>query len=863
MYVILRNFTKKDISENEDYLIPKPIHFKKKNSHRLEISEKIEVKTNLSEDLLYLIDDFFEVLFQSEFQDRFDIKIINDSEPLNFDHIHSLIKNNFPKLNYNDLLLSNNWMEQGYLLNCDDSQVYIYSETPQGLFYGLQTLLQLFNSNDMKSSVNSVIILDYPLLKIRGISDDISRGQAPKISNLKKFIKILSHYKINQYYLVYIQDMYQFRNHPNIGKDRGAYSKEEVEDLFNYAKKYFVDLIPIFQTTGHWDNILHQKEYWEYGEFPGSNSLNIANPKIYDLLDEMIGELRESFKSDYFHIAADESWDVGKLASKEYIKQYGIGQAYLNHYKKIYDIAKSHGYKKILIYHDILYKYDEVLKGLPKDMIIMYWEYNPKKKHPVVDKIKEFNFDFVVSPSIMDFNRLFPSISKAEKNILDLTHYGYQKGCVGEITSSWGDYNNKEIRENRIYGFIFSGVVGWSLLKSLDIMYFWQSLLIQFFGTCNMKYLKIFSIIRSIQDKKSLHFRDSSYYNHFFSHPYNKKRSSYRKSLKITNFHKLLLDLDKILMFCEELWEKEIKHKENIRNLAFIAKHIKFLCNKRINSKRMVSFFPERANLKFINMYIEEIESLKTNLKELLKEYELLWNNCAQHYGFDLIKQKYLWLCKFYDDMLLKIEKKLPWKNPNIPSETIYLDAKKRHTIYCTYYSKDFFIKDDIENANLQVVAGSFAKIYVNNSYAGYVITRNSLNYIMNENNIKIFNIKKYLHTGENNILIENSDFEGGLCLLNIYGEINLVSGKKCVIITDKSWKGTRSMEFAWKGVKSLGKPPKFIGGIGYPDFTKGIPSSKSDYIAQYNYLVGKISKKFYILLKLAFKLIHRYDLLE
>ena len=213
--------------------------------------------------------------------------------------------------------------------------------------------------------------------------------------------------------------------------------------------------------------------------------------------------------------------------------------------------------------------------------------------------------------------------------------------------------------------------------------------------------------------------------------------------------------------------------------------------------------------------------------------------------------------------MLSNIENEKPWENPNIPSETIYLDAKKRNSIYTTYYKKDLSIDGEIISASIQVMAGSFIKVKINDVYVGYVITRNSLNYIINENNLKIFDITSYLFSGKNTILLENSDFEGGLCPINIYGEIYLNAGKKLLITSDKSWKGSRNLNSDWKKVKSLGAPPRYIGGLCYPDFKNKITSSKSDYIAQFNYLVGRFSRKFYRILKVAFKLFHRYDLIE
>ncbi|MFX0136731.1 MAG: family 20 glycosylhydrolase, partial [Candidatus Hodarchaeota archaeon] len=324
MFIFFENLVKFEEKKNEIFLIPQPRYFKLKNSQKWKITEQSQLFTDMGEDCLFLINQLQEKLVFFGLKKKLDFFLVYDINK--FPHIESTLntsKKIFPDELYNKILGEINYIEQGYVLISEESTIFIEASSYQGIFYGIQTLIQLLNSSNDKLSINEVRIIDYPALKIRGISDDISRGQAPTLENLKKFIKELSHYKINQYYLAYMQDMFKFSNHPEIGKDRGAYSKEEIMEIQDFAKKHFIELIPIFQTTGHWDNILHNPEYWKYGEFPGSNSLNIANDEIYALLDEMIGELSTAFKSEYFHIGSDESWDVGKAASKNFIENVG------------------------------------------------------------------------------------------------------------------------------------------------------------------------------------------------------------------------------------------------------------------------------------------------------------------------------------------------------------------------------------------------------------------------------------------------------------------------------------------------------------------------------------------------------------
>ena len=180
-----------------------------------------------------------------------------------------------------------------------------------------------------------------------------------------------------------------------------------------------------------------------------------------------------------------------------------------------------------------------------------------------------------------------------------------------------------------------------------------------------------------------------------------------------------------------------------------------------------------------------------------------------------------------------------------------------------TYYKNVIDVDGKIERAYLQVIAGTYAKIFVNNSYIGHTITRHSLNFIVLENNIQIFDIREYLNQGKNEIRIENADFIGGISPINIYGEIQLVNEERIEIITDKTWLATRRLTEEWRTVKSFGRPPKVTGGLYYPDFQSSLHSKENDNLASLNTLVSKKSKKSFWILKLIFRLFYRFSILE
>lgn len=890
MFLIIDSIKKtSDFYLNEIKILPEPQFikiFKKYNK----ITSNSQIKTNLPEEFKQVISQLQDKLNEFGLSENLEIikvqKLENDNENLIF------LQETFLDININQIINQDNFLQQGYTLNTLGTNLIIRAESAQGIFYGVQTFIQLLNCGENKLIFPEFGIIDYPLLLIRGISDDISRGQAPTVENLKHFILELSHFKINQYYLVYMQDMFKFRKHPEIGKNRGSYSKEEIKEVSQYAKNHFVEVIPIFQTIGHWENILINKNYWKYGEFPGSNSLNISNEEIYPLLDEMIGELSDVFDTEYFHIAADESWDIGKGASSEYVEEIGIAQAYLNHYNKIYDTVKKYGNKYVIIYHDILYKYPEVLEDLPKDMIIMYWKYDKRKKHKILDKIKSFDLPFIVSPSIWDYNRPFPSISSFEKNIINLIKYGYELGgMLGEITSAWGDYRNKEIRENRLYGFILSAEVGWNPGKEINLEEFWKKLILHFFGLYDDRIKEIIDIFRRIQDEKLLHFRWKRFYNKFFSHPYGKNSSKYMRTRKIKDFNDIINDMDKIIEYCSDLENIVLKNKINIKNLRFVAKQIQFFCKKQINSKKLVKLNLKKAKEEKITKIHKEIVDLKDEIISLFKDYEYLWLKSAKSDCFTTLKNNYYWLARFYDDKIEQIKKGIEWENPNIPSEWIYLKVKKTRSFNSylvkslkekakseakrarsspTYFKKIIEIKEEIKSAFLQVIAGCFSEVYINGEYLGHVISRQSFNYNMLENNIRILNIGKFLKIGKNVIGIKNVDYIKGIGPINVFGEIFLITEEKLQIYSDSSWVATRKnlenwnittdLVVPWKLCESFGRPPKASGGLYFPDFENGLHSKESDHLMLLDYGSSLIPTW---LLKLIVKVIDYYDFIE
>ena len=334
--------------------------------------------------------------------------------------------------------------DEGYELNISKNKITIKAKSAKAIYYGTMSLIQLIEKSKNKK-VQTLQIVDWPDLTIRGVSDDISRGQVSTMKNFKRIIDFISRYKMNTY-MPYMEDMLQFDAYPSIGENRGRLTKHEVKELVSYAKKHFVEVVPIFQTLGHYENILSQEKFLKYAEFPGAASLNVSNDSTYIFLENMLKEVFDLFPSKYFHMGADESYDVGLGASKYLVDESDIATVHANHYKKVYNICKKYG-KTVLMYGDIILKHPEILSKIPKDIIVVDWHYRAESDYPSAKKFHNEGFKYYVSPASWNFLTPFPANINALPNIKYFIKSGLENNASGMINSNWGDYGAETFKE--------------------------------------------------------------------------------------------------------------------------------------------------------------------------------------------------------------------------------------------------------------------------------------------------------------------------------------------------------------------------------------------------------------------------------
>ena len=299
---------------------------------------------------------------------------------------------------------------EGYTLNVESSRVRITASSHQGLFYGMQSFLQLLPAEIESAGIvenigwkaPAVNIIDSPRFAYRGIHMDPCR-HFMTVEEVKKQIDVLSMFKINTIHWHLTDDQgwrIEIKKYPRLAEVGGRriegegveygpfyYTQEEIKDIVSYAAEHFITIIPELENPGHelaaisaypelsckGDSVT-PRNIWGVEDIvmcPGKES-------VFTFLENVIDEMVALFPGTYFHIGGDEcpkeSWKSCSLCQKRILEE-GIkpdkkhtSEQLLHTY-----VVKRIG-KYLARYNKKIIGWDEILEGKPDSTAtIMSW----------------------------------------------------------------------------------------------------------------------------------------------------------------------------------------------------------------------------------------------------------------------------------------------------------------------------------------------------------------------------------------------------------------------------------------------------------------------------------------------------------
>ncbi len=310
---------------------------------------------------------------------------------------------------------------EGYLLEITAGRIAITGNTPNGIFYGVQTLAQLIPfSSEKEVRLQAVRIRDYPRFGWRGVMLDVSRHFFPK-EYIKQFIDQIARYKFNRFHWHLTDDngwrveiksfpkltevgawrvprvgSFNTNDPPKPGEkatDGGFYTQDDIREVVRYAQERYVEILPEIDVPGHsmaaiasypelsvTNDIVSVDPGTEFATWPGDgtftmhidNTLDPTDENVYRFLDKVFGEVATLFPFEYIHIGGDECY-------KGYWERDPAVQAFMKK-NKLANGAALQGYFTKRVATIVISKkkkvigWDEIMESpIPAGVDVMSW----------------------------------------------------------------------------------------------------------------------------------------------------------------------------------------------------------------------------------------------------------------------------------------------------------------------------------------------------------------------------------------------------------------------------------------------------------------------------------------------------------
>lgn len=394
-------------------IIPQPVHLQKGSGH-FTLPKNVVIQAANSPELMQTVAFLRERLSVPTGYNV--ISLVNSATPAIKLQLNAA---NDPKLG-----------TEGYHISVTPAHILIKANQPAGLFYGVQTLVQLFPKEiESKTQVKNISwilpaveITDYPKLGWRGLMFDVARHFFTK-DEVKQYIDAMVRYKYNVLHLHLTDDegwRIEIKGYPKLTevgawnvkrigefgdfipptadepRDYGGfYTQEDIKELVKYAKDRFVNIMPEIDVPGH--SLAAIASYpelsctpeavsykvrsgekimdWSGGAPPKAlldNTLCPANELVYSFMDTVITQLANLFPFEYIHMGGDEA-PINYWQKNDQIRALMLREG-------IKDITKVQGYftqrveKIVESKGKKMMAWDEVLEGgVSSSTAVMSW----------------------------------------------------------------------------------------------------------------------------------------------------------------------------------------------------------------------------------------------------------------------------------------------------------------------------------------------------------------------------------------------------------------------------------------------------------------------------------------------------------
>jgi hexosaminidase len=352
--------------------------------------------------------------------------------------------------------------DESYQLEIGPAQARLSAPTPIGILHGLESLLQLADTDSESFYWPALTIEDRPRFPWRGLLIDVSRHWQP-VEVIKRNLDAMATVKLNVLHWHLSDDQgfrVESRRFPKLqgmGSDGLFYTQAQLREIVAYARERGIRVVPEFDVPGHTTAWFpgYPMLASAPGPFPIERKWGVFDPvmdpskeQVYEFLDTFIGELAPLFPDQYWHIGGDEvngkQWNassaIAAFKKRHNLKNNEELHTYFN--KRLVAILTKHGKKAV--------GWDEILSPeLPKSAVIQSWRgqnylaQSAQKGYSGIlsanyylDHLRSTAFHYQVDP----FGQQAASLTEDQRAMI-----------LGGEACMWGEYMTHENIDSRIW----------------------------------------------------------------------------------------------------------------------------------------------------------------------------------------------------------------------------------------------------------------------------------------------------------------------------------------------------------------------------------------------------------------------------
>lgn len=330
--------------------------------------------------------------------------------------------------------------KQAYRISIAQDRVSIEGNDEVGLFYGIQSFLQLLKPvSDKSFKLPAGTITDWPDLELRVIHWDTKHHRG-KMETLKRYIDWSAYFKINTIAFE-MEDKYEYPTHPIIGGPN-AFTRNEMEELTRYALDRYIQLVPNVQAPSHMGFVLKHQEFEHLRAEKESNyHACMCDEEAMELIFDMYQDMIDATPGvEYFFVSTDEVYYAGicDLCKEEYNEE-SRSQIWVDYLNRVNEWMNKRGRRVMawveypLLPKDITQVHNQVIDGIMTS----------NRDHEWIDNENKAGIEQLSYNSMQGAEFLFP-------NYFPTNYRGRQ--IDGRLSDTYGAVVNLESRGANLIG---------------------------------------------------------------------------------------------------------------------------------------------------------------------------------------------------------------------------------------------------------------------------------------------------------------------------------------------------------------------------------------------------------------------------